>query len=479
MSIRKAAVFSVSSQAISTVINLLSVVLIARLLTPEELGVYAIASSIVFITAEFRLLGTGNFLIREQNITEDKKRSVLGLSIMVSWLLGLLLIITANKVGLYYNHSELSVLFYILSVSFFIAPFNVAPNAILIKNYHFKTLFIINVSSQTIGLLCTLYLIYLKQSYFSIAYGLIATLFSQVIISRLVCPDYMVWNPKLSGIKKVLSFGIYNSLSNLFNRFSFVSSDLIIGKMGSARDVALYSRGVGFLDFLTNFLSMGFRPLVLPYLSKSIHNKDDINDAYLRASNILTSICLPIIAVAGVSSYPIVIFMFGEQWQEVPVLVSYLAVWMGLRFIHILAADLLIAGGFQKVLFFRSSAILTVTILVIFLSYPFGLEMVARNMITVGVFDFILTTLLLRRFFRLAIISLIRSLTPIILLTTINLLTTLILSNYINFTQQSSIKVLLYIALVNIPVWLIMIKLLKLEIYAELLKALKLYNKQP
>ncbi len=73
-SVRRAILFSSVTRYSTRFISLFSAVVIARLLTPEEIGTFAIASAVVMMMSEFRLLGAGAYLIRESELTEGKVR---------------------------------------------------------------------------------------------------------------------------------------------------------------------------------------------------------------------------------------------------------------------------------------------------------------------------------------------------------------------------------------------------------------------
>ena len=93
MDIKNAALLSSVSGLVSKGISLLSVVIVARLLTPEEIGVFVIASSLTLIASEIRLIGINAYIIREKELTEEKVRRCIGLAILVSYSFGLILLV--------------------------------------------------------------------------------------------------------------------------------------------------------------------------------------------------------------------------------------------------------------------------------------------------------------------------------------------------------------------------------------------------
>ena len=116
--VRRAVVYSSLTRYSLMVIGLASTMVIARLLTPDEIGTFAIASAITMVMSEFRLLGAGMYLVREQELTEDKVRSAMGLTMLISWTMGVGIWFVAPMVADLYELPPIATVFRILSVSF-------------------------------------------------------------------------------------------------------------------------------------------------------------------------------------------------------------------------------------------------------------------------------------------------------------------------------------------------------------------------
>ena len=97
--VRSSILFSFAGKYGSKLINLVSTIFIARLLTPTEIGTFAIASSVVMILAEIRLLGAAAYLVREESIDELKIRRAYGITYLMCWGLASILIVGSGFIG--------------------------------------------------------------------------------------------------------------------------------------------------------------------------------------------------------------------------------------------------------------------------------------------------------------------------------------------------------------------------------------------
>ena len=98
--VRMALLYSSGSLYVYQLISLFFSMYVARVLTPAEIGLYAIAASITMVSGELKVLGTSDYLIRQKNVTKEMIKASLGLSLLVSGSIGALLVIFSQLIVL-------------------------------------------------------------------------------------------------------------------------------------------------------------------------------------------------------------------------------------------------------------------------------------------------------------------------------------------------------------------------------------------
>ena len=396
--VRQAILFSFATRYSAMIVGLLSTMVVARLLTPEEIGTFAIASAIVMVMSEFRLLGAGMYLVRERELTREKIRSAMGLTVLISWGMGLAIWAVAPAIASLYGLEPITTVFRVLSLSFFLAPVISIPTALLTRDFLFRKLFVIRIITSLVNLVCTVSLILMGYSFYSLAWGYTLAVVAEFLLVYFHRPEGMPWAPSFRHLAPIARFGIYNSLAGFFRRGVVTAPDMIIGKMGTTTQVGLFSRGLGFIEFVSQTLMMGVKPVVLPYLSEVQRNGNDINDAYIRASVLLGGLIWPILAVASVVSLPAIRLFFGDQWDAAAPFATLLAYWAMFRSVHWFSSDLLVARGLEKIMVIKDGALFSLYCTAIVLAFPSGLLAVAGGFVAVGFVDLLVTTGLLARF---------------------------------------------------------------------------------
>ena len=455
------------------IVTFASVVGLARLLSPAEIGVYAVVSSIIFLAIELRSFGVGQYLIREKTITEEQIRTCLGILIILSWSIGISLIISSSYLALFYNQPDLSDLIIIVSITFFISPFAAITQAILTRKFQFGKLFVMRIITTLTRASSVLLLAYLGFSYYSIA---IAALFSSVInlfILRLYKTQDIPWIPSFNSFKPQLKFGVYATIANLSNRFTLHIPDLIIGKVATMADVGLFSRGFGFISFSSTLLADGIKPVVLPYMAEVDRQNKNIADAYLKLVEIYTGFSIPVFAAIHLSAYPIIVSIFGQKWALAAPIASVLALWGLLQSIHMFIAPILITLKREKNLMRVEVGLLTVRLAILLIAAQYGLMVIAWGLVISGLFDFIIKAFVLRTHLGHSFTRLLKALYKSSIVGGILWLSLYILALNFNFHQEGVWMTMLIIGSMSALIWVSSIFLINHSIKLILLDLLK------
>lgn len=466
--VRSAVYYSALSKYSLSAIGLLSTILVARLLTPAEIGTFAIASAVVMLLGEVRLIGAGVFLVREKELTPDKIRSAMGLTMMMSWGLGLGLILAAPFIARFYDIAEIRLIFWILAVSFITAPFISMPAALLSRELKYNILFRIRLATALANLITTLTLIILGFSFYALAWGSALSMLIQSLITLYYAPANMVWKPRFRGLKPILRVGIFSSSANIAKQSQLLLPDLVLGRMGNTTQVALYSRGLGFIEFLSKTLVQGVSPVVLPYLSKINREGGSMTEAYTRASVLLSAIIWPVLAVASLVSLPAIRLFFGDQWDAAAPVASVLAFWAITRSVHAFFEQMMVSAGFEGSMVAKELVVFGLYLALIITAAPNGLVSIAWAMLVAAGIDAVLSTLILRKVLGLSAARFYRALMPNFILAFVCWLATWLLGLWVDFSSSAILVPIGTVAVVLPFVWLAGIKILRHPIYDEI-----------
>lgn len=409
---RKAAIYSILTEYSVQIINFISVIVFARLLTPAEIGTFAVAGSISMLAGELRSLGVVQFIIREEELTREKLQSALGMIVSFSFSLGLIMIVCAPFISDFYDEESLQTILWLMSPTFFISPMTSIPIALLMREMEFTKLYVVWTTGAVVSFASTLWLVLAGYSYYGLAGGVIIGLVAELLICIWHNPAGTVWVPRFSWLRGLLRFGLFSTATSMFDRFSEGLPDLIIGRFGTMADVGLFSRGLGAILFLNRIVVQAVSSVVLPHFATVKRGGDQLREAYLNAIKLQAAFNWPVFAVVSVAAYPLIMFLFGDQWGMAAPITSALAYWAMLTSIHCFSNQILVVTGNESWMFYSALVSFVARLTAVLIAAPYGLMAVAWAMVASGAVDFAAHMVAVRKAVGLGFWELVRAFVP-------------------------------------------------------------------
>src|SRR5262245_51722230 len=109
------ALFLVSAERyIAMAANIGAAIVVARLLAPEEFGVFVLGSSVLAIAEVIRDLGTGNYIVQQHDLTVEKIRTAFTVSLVLTVVIAFFLFVAAGTIQSFYAIPGLERYFYVV-----------------------------------------------------------------------------------------------------------------------------------------------------------------------------------------------------------------------------------------------------------------------------------------------------------------------------------------------------------------------------
>lgn len=314
MSLRTSIAWTFSERALQQLLQLGAAVFIARLLTPEEIGVFALAYAASAILTALRTFGVGNYLIREPALNRDKVRSAFAVMLAMSWSLGLVLFFGRHFIADLYGRPSIAEVMALLSISFAVAPFGEPAGALLTRDMRFRTLHNIGLTSTAAGTAVSLALAFAGLSYMALAWGLLVTSCLNTLLVMLCNPAYALLRPSLAYWRQITRFGGLLSLTSLISTASNEGNRFILGGFTDPASLAQFSRAAQ----VPNAFRMGvFLPVarvLTPAWSSEIRNGRSIGASAEKLVSLNTVLVWPVFLALSFVSVPFITLVFGDNW---------------------------------------------------------------------------------------------------------------------------------------------------------------------
>jgi O-antigen/teichoic acid export membrane protein len=382
-SIRRSFALSFAAKYSDLAISTVSIIVIARLLTPAEIGVYSVGAAVTALGHALRDFGVSNYLIQEKELTPARIRTALGMAIVVAWAMAFLIFLISDPITRFYGDPGLRRVLIILSASFLVIPFGSPVVALLRREMAFGALYVVGVTNSAVHAITAITLAMLGFSFTSLAWAALAAAAATAIAASAYRPHVAWLFPSLKEWRRVVRFGTISSGTAIVTQIGMSAPDIILGRILGFVAVGMYSRAQGLISVFHRDVMSAIANVALPAFALRHRERGDLKESYLKGLGFVTLFAWPFYGFLSVMTYPIVRLLFGSQWDAAVPLVRILAVAVAIGALWNLISHVLIAMGKIDNILRCELVIQPARIVMILIAAPFGLSMVAASQIIV------------------------------------------------------------------------------------------------
>lgn len=354
-------------------VQFLVMLVMARLLSPNDYGVVGLLVVFVSIAQAFVDGGFSQALIRKKDRTEIDNSTVFYFNIVVSVVIYLIFYLFAPYVSVFYNMPTLTPFMRVICLSIIINAFGVVQRALFNANIDFKAQakasLIAIVISGAIGILLAL------RGFGP--WALVWQQLSNLLVNTLFLWVYSEWRPLLAyswkSFNELFSFGSKLLATSLLNAIYNNIQTIVIGKLYSAKSLGLYSRAAHFADLPSQQFTSVFMRVTFPVLCKVQDDLERLTSVYRRMLRVSAYIVFPLLIGMAAVAHPLIRVFIGEQWIECAYMlqiICFAEMWYP---IHAINLDILQVSGrsdlFLKIEIYKK----IVSLALLAISAPFGI----------------------------------------------------------------------------------------------------------
>ena len=454
--------------SIQAVQFLLGIVL-ARILSPNEYGVFAILAIFISISRVFIDSGFSKALIQKKNRNTEDISTVFLFNVAISVLCYLILWFAAPFIADFYEIASLTLLLRILAISLIINALYTVSSTLFTIDLDFKTIAKINFIATILSGIMAIYLAYMGYGVWALVFQ---TLFRS-IITAILTRIWSKWKPVLrfsiTSFKQMFSYGSKLLVSSLLNTsFSQINS-ILIGKYIGSKDLGFFTRGIQFSDFLFGIINTSINSVLLPGLSPVQDQRKELMKYVKHILRITALVSAPLFLCLAVMAEPIIKVLLTDKWlRAVPIM----QIFCFARFITLISGinvNLLYVLGKTDLVLKQEYLKIIVRILLLVIALPHGIFYIALAELLSTLIHVFINTYSPGKIMNYGAIKQFIDLLPILLCSLI----TVVLLYISNLLIQKDIFKLLVSPVVAIPAYLLAVRLLKIREYSILISLIK------
>lgn len=391
-----------AARAIVNALAMLSTILLARLLVPEDFGLVSLAMTFLMIVTSVTELSLSMALVRHEAPTPEHFDTAWTLNSLRGLIIGALFAAAGWPVALMYGDDRLVGIMAVLGLSVFISGLTNPRSVMLQRDLIFWQEFVLNVVQKFAGFVVSIAIAYFYRTYWALLIGLVMAQITNVAVSYMILP----YRPRIGfrHFRDLMSFSIWLTGGQIVNTLNWRFDYLLIGRALGMSALGHYSVGSNLAQIPTRETTAPLTKVIFPGFASIRENPARLASAYQRAQSLVTAVALPAGIGAALIADPLIRLAMGEKWEPVIFVIQVLASVFALQTLGSLSEPLGMAQGETRLLFVRNVQMLLIRIPLIVVGMLLaGLEGIVIARVCSGLISMFLCMRLVRRFTGLSV----------------------------------------------------------------------------
>ena len=321
-------------------------VLLARILSPADFGLAAMAMVVVGLAATFAEVGLNSAVVYLRPLSERHIRTSFTLSIVVALVLALALFALAPIAARPFGNKALTPVLRAEALLFVLTAPGITALALLRRNLDFRRLFLAEVGSYVIGYgLIAVTLALRGFGVWSLVIGVLAQAGLGSILALAACRHPA--RPLLAYTegRELFGYGAAATLNSMVSYAARSTDSFIVGRWLGAGALGLYTRAFNLITVPLYFLGTATVGVLFPAMSEIRADIARFRTAYLLGVQITVLIAAPLSAGVAVAAPHLVVGLYGEGWSGATLALQILAAAGVFRAVYRLAGAVTYASG--------------------------------------------------------------------------------------------------------------------------------------
>lgn len=374
----------------SILCQFLKLIVLGRILKPEDFGLMAIAYLVIEYAMVFIRGGLTEAIIHRQDTTKDQLSSLYWINVLFGLIISIIVIFSADVLAKMLLNPEIKLIIIFIGFSIAISAFSVQFITLLRKELLFNKLSIVEITNKSIEVILAIILAIKGFGVWSLVWGFIIGVIVRTLMLFIIAKTEKML-PRLyynfSEIKGYLLFGAYRIGTDFLNRLYTRGDQMIVAASYDIKILGYYHMASRLIFLPVQQLNPIVTKVSFPTLSRVQEEEKQLRYIYLKIFRLLQFIIAPTLIIFGFTAKLVVPFVLGPQWTPIVPIVQILVAYGIIRSAMNLTGSLNMAKGKANWTFYFN-VILVVVVLgaMLFSTYLFSDIRYLAGIITITYF---------------------------------------------------------------------------------------------
>ena len=297
---RRSLALSFIDKYITFVFSIVTIVILARILTPAQTGIFSVAVGLVNLAQTIREFGVCNYILKEAALSREKLATALGLSLLSGIGLALAFASMSGWIARWFEEPEIKSVVLVMSMNFVIVAFASIGWAQLQRKMDFSAMTRISITAVIVRSAVGIGMAYLGYGAMAMAWSSIAGTVISLVGSSIALGREGLIMPRLSAWRPLIRFGAASTGASLLQMVIFSAPDIIVGRLLGLTQAGFLSRARSLTTLFENGFMAAIRPVAVTSLAQASREGRAMGELYLKFLDHTIVIAWPILLLLAV-----------------------------------------------------------------------------------------------------------------------------------------------------------------------------------
>ena len=318
-------VAKLGAQAANFVVRLASLMLIARLLTPEDFGLVGMVTAFTGVLNVFKDFGLSTAAIQRQSLTRAQSSTLFWLNVAVGLALACVVALSAPVIASFYREPRLIPVSLAIATAFVFNAAGVQHGVLLQREMRFTTLAAISTASLVASTAIAITGAAAGFGY----WALVAMAVTGPLVYTIGCWLAASWTPGMPqrrvGMRAFASFGRTHALNGIVYYLASNFDKILLGRYLGVDALGIYGRAYQLINIPTENLNSAAGEVAFSTLSRLREDSNRLRGYFLKGYSLILTLTLPVTLICAVFAEDVVAVILGAKWEAVTPIFRLLA----------------------------------------------------------------------------------------------------------------------------------------------------------
>lgn len=317
---------AIAAQGAKLALQFAATPVLARLLTPRDYGIAALAISVSAALGIFADLGLTAATVQARTLDHRQLSALFWLNAATGLALSILLAVLAYPASVAFQEPAVRGVLLALAPVFLIGGLRAQHAALLARRMAFGRIAAAELTAACAGAATGILAAVHGWGVYALVLQSLTSILVELGALWLLCS----WTPgvrvRLAGVREMLAFGGHLTGFNIVNYAARNVDNLLVGRVWGAETLGLYSRAYSLMLLPNLVFTTPLQRVMVPALAKLQHDHERFEHAFVRSIQVLAAITFPLgIGMAILSEEAIALYL-GPAWSSAVPLLRILAI---------------------------------------------------------------------------------------------------------------------------------------------------------